>query len=205
MSELELRDEVMTIFLAGHETTANALAWTWHLLGENPRIEAALHAEVDAVLGGRTPCLADIERLEYTRMVIEESLRLRPPVWAIGRLPTKDDSVGGYHLPAYTSVILSPYVTHRHPAFWPEPERFDPERFRPAEVTKRPRYAYFPFGGGPRQCIGREFAMMEAVLVLASLSREFSLRPSSDHTVAPEPMITLRPLGGLSMRLQRRR
>src|SRR5262249_23469975 len=145
MSDLELRDEVMTIFLAGHETTANALNWIWHFLSLNPEVEERLHAEVDQVLGGRAPCLALLPKLQYTRMVLDESLRLCPPVWAIGRFALTDDVAGGYRIPAHSTVLLSPYVTHRHPEYWESPECFDPERFRPALAACRPRFAYFPF------------------------------------------------------------
>ncbi len=157
--DLLLRDEVMTLLLAGHETSANALAWTWHLLAQNPEAEERLHAEVDSVLNGRRPTLDDLPKLRFTRMVFEESLRLRPPVWALGRFSLAEDEVGGYRLPAYSSVLLSAYVTHRHPEFWEDPERFDPDRFTPERVAERPALAYFPFGAGPRMCIGGEFAM----------------------------------------------
>jgi cytochrome P450 len=199
MTDRQLRDEVMTIFLAGHETMANALAWTWHLLALHPEVEEQLHAEVDHVLNGKVPLIADLPHLRYTRMVLDEALRLRPPVWAMVRFPLADDTVGGFRLPAYTSVVLSPYVTHRHPEFWEEPERFDPERFRPELVSKRPRFSYFPFGGGSHLCIGNEFAIMGCVLVLATIAREFRLLSVPGHRVELEPLITLRPLGGLPM------
>ena len=205
MTDRQLRDEIMTIFLAGHETVANALVWTWHLLSENPAVEARLLAEVDSVLTGDRPALADLPRLEYSRMVLDEALRLRPPVWAVPRCPLADDAAGGYRIPAHSSVILSPFVTHRHPEFWDEPERFDPERFRPDRAAGRPRYAYFPFGGGPRMCIGSEFALMEGVLVLATIAREFRLVQATMRRVELEPLITLRPLGGLPMLVERRR
>ncbi len=204
MTDLQLRDEVMTIFLAGHETTANALAWAWHLLSLNPEVEERLKAEVDTVLSGRLPCLADLPRLTYTRMVFDEALRLRPPVWTVGRFPLTADEAGGYRIPAQTTVVLSPYVTHRHPEFWEEPERFDPDRFSPELVAKRPRYAYFPFGGGPRMCIGSEFATMEGVLTLAAIASEFRLSAPPGHVVEMEPLVTLRPRGGLPMRVERR-
>lgn len=204
MSDLQLRDEVMTIFLAGHETTANALAWAWHLLAVNPEVEERLHAEVDDVLNGRLPILADLPRLQYTRMVFDETLRLRPPVWTVGRFPFANDAAHGFHIPAYTSIILSPYVTHRHPEFWDEPGRFNPDRFQPERVAERPKYAYFPFGGGPRMCVGSEFAIMEGVLALAAIAREFRFRTLPGHRVELEPLITLRPRGGLPMLLDSR-
>ena len=205
MTEMQLRDEVMTILLAGHETTANALVWSWHYIAANPEVAERLRAEVDAVLDGRQPCLADLGSLKYTRMVFDEALRLRPPVWALFRCPLNDDVLGGYRVPSFTSIILSPYVTHRHPEFWDEPERFDPERFLPERVAERPRYAFFPFGGGPRMCLGGEFATMEGVMALASMAQEFELEAVPNHEVALEPLITLRPAGGLPMIVRRRR
>jgi cytochrome P450 len=204
MTEMQLRDEVMTILLAGHETTANALVWSWHYIAANPEVEERLRAEVDSVLGGRQPGLADLGGLKYTRMVFDEALRLRPPVWALFRCPLTDDEAGGYRVPSFTTIILSPYVTHRHPEFWDDAERFDPERFLPERVAGRPRYAFFPFGGGPRMCLGAEFATMEGVLALASIAQEFQIEAVPGHTVELEPLITLRPAGGLPMILRRR-
>ncbi len=181
MNDKQLRDEVMTLFLAGHETTANNLSWTIYLLAEHPEVYAKVKAEVDQVLGGRTPSADDYRGLTYTRMVLDESLRLLPPAWAFGREPLEDDIVGGYSMPAGSSVIISPYVMHRHPDYWPEPEAFKPERFDPSVDSKRPKYAYLPFGGGPRQCIGNSFAQMEAVLVLAMLAQRY------DFHTGPRP------------------
>jgi cytochrome P450 len=200
-----LRDEVMTLLLAGHETTANALAWTCHFLALNPEAEERLHSEVDSVLAGRGPTFADLPRLRFTRMVFEESLRLRPPVWALGRFALADDQAGRFRLPAYSSVLLSPYVTHRHPDFWEDPERFDPDRFQPVGTPNRPGHAYFPFGAGPRMCIGREFAMMEAVVCLATIAARFRFRAVPGHTAEMEPLITLRPKGGMPMFVEERR
>lgn len=204
MNDKQLRDEVMTIFLAGHETTANALAWTWYLLSQSPEVEAKLHEEIDSVLGGRAPTVADLPRLVYTRMVFDEVLRLYPPAWAMGRFSLKGDTVGGYELPSHQQVFLSPYVTHRHPDFWPDPERFDPERFRPGMEATRPKYAYFPFGGGPRRCIGSDFATIESLLVLATVAQRYRLHLVEGHPVEPEPLITLRPKFGLQMTIGRR-
>jgi cytochrome P450 len=204
MSDRQLRDEVMTIFLAGHETTANALTWTWYLLSRNPEAEARLHDELDRVLGGRTPSFADLRELPYSRMVIEETLRLYPPAWAIGRFAAGDDEVGGYRIPATSQLVMSPYVTHRHPEFWDLPEVFDPERFLPEKAAGRPRFAYFPFGGGPRQCIGADFAMIEAQLALATVAQRYRLRLPPGRVVEPEPLVTLRPKGGMPMHLQPR-
>ena len=202
--DLLLRDEVMTLLLAGHETTANALAWTWYYLSLNPEVEERLHDEARHVLNGRLPTLADLPGLQYTRRVFEESLRLRPPVWAVGRFALKEDAASGYRLPAYGSVLLSPYVTHRHPEFWSAPERFDPDRFLPEQVASRPAYAYFPFGGGARMCIGAEFAMMEGVICLATIASRYRLRLLPGHGVEMEPLITLRPRGGLPMQIEAR-
>lgn len=199
MSDKQLRDEVMTIFLAGHETTASVLAWTWYLLSAHPEVEGRLHDELSQVLDGRPPTFEDLPHLKYTRMVIEESIRLYPPAWSVGRTAIADDEIGGYRIPANSQVTLSPYVTHRHRAFWENPERFDPERFTPERVAERPRYAYFPFGGGPRQCIGNEFAMMEAQLILAMVAKTYRLRQIPGHPVEPEPVITLRPRHGVLM------
>ena len=205
MTEMQLRDEVMTILLAGHETTANALVWAWHFIAANSEVAERLRAEVDAVLGGRHPCLADLAALEYTGMVFDEALRLRPPVWALFRCPLTDDALGGYRVPSFTTIILSPYLTHRHPEFWDDPERFDPERFDPSRAAGRPRYAFFPFGGGPRMCLGGEFATMEGIMALASMAQEFELEALPGHEVALEPLITLRPAGGLPMIVRRRK
>jgi cytochrome P450 len=199
MSDKQLRDEVMTVFLAGHETTANTLAWTLYLLSQHPDVEERLAAEVDSALSGRTPTFGDVPSLPYTKMVIEESLRLYPPAYAVSRQALEGDEIAGYQIPKDGGVLMSPWVTHRHPAFWDEPERFDPERFAQERAAARPRFAYFPFGGGPRQCIGNEFALMETQLVLAMIAQRFRLRLAPGHAVVPEPLITLRPQGALAM------
>jgi cytochrome P450 len=204
MSDRQLRDEVMTIFLAGHETTATALAWTWYLLSENPEAEARLHAEVDAVLGRRPPAYRDLASLPYARMVLEESMRLYPPAWAVGRFAVDDDEVGGYRLPKGSQVVMSQYVTHRHPQFWDRPEAFDPERFTPERSAGRPRFAYFPFGGGPRMCIGADFAMIEAQLALAAVARRYRLRLAPRQRVETDALVTLRPKHGMVMHIEPR-
>ncbi len=204
MSDAQLRDEVMTILLAGHETTANALSWAWYLLAQNPEAEQKLHAELADVLGGRTPSLDDLPRLPYTRMVIDETLRLYPPAWGIARQPIADDEIRGYRLPAGVPVFLSQYVTHRHPDFWEQPDLFDPDRWRPERSAGRPSFAYFPFGGGPRLCIGNNFALMEAQLVLATVAQRFRLRVARNFPVALRPLVTLRPLNGIWMTLEQR-
>ncbi len=201
MSNQQLRDEVMTIMLAGHETTAVALSWTWYLLSKHPHVAEKLHAELAQVLDGRSPTLDDLPDLTYTKMVIEEVMRLYPPAWIMSRAPLEDDEIRGYHIPAGTSVMLCQYVTHRHPDFWPNPEGFDPERFAPERTASRLQFAHFPFGGGPRQCIGNEFAMLEARLIVAMVAQRYRLDLVPGHPVEPQPMITLRPRDGILMTL----
>jgi cytochrome P450 len=204
MSDRQLRDEVMTLFLAGHETTANALTWTWYLLSTHPEIERRLEMELAAGLGGRTPTLADLSQLTYIGMVIQEAMRLYPPAWIIGRNALEADQIGGYDIPAGSTVVLSPYVTHRHPDFWVNPEGFDPERFTPERSRGRPYFAYFPFGGGPRLCLGNNFALLEARLALATVAQRYRLELVPGHPVEPEPLVTLRPRHGLLMTLRPR-
>ena len=199
MSDEQLRDEVMTLLLAGHETTANALTWTWHLLAANPECRAKLEEELERVLEGRTPTLEDYRSLEYTGRVIDESMRLLPPGWLFGRSPIEDDVVGGFAVPAGTLVMISSYITHRHPDFWPDPERFDPDRFLPSRCESRHPFAYFPFSGGPRGCIGRGFALLELRLLVAQVAQRFRLEAVPDHPVELEKLVTLRPLHGLQM------
>jgi cytochrome P450 len=198
MSDLQLRDEAMTIFLAGHETTANALAWTWYLLARNRDVERELHRELDEVLGGRTPTPADYPRLPYTEMVLAESMRLFPPAWAIGRFAEQDVTIGEWNIPSGALVLVSQWVTHRDLRFWPEPERFDPLRFTADAKASRPKTAYFPFGGGGRVCIGESFAWMEGVLLLATIAQRWRFERGPD--VDPVALITLRPKGGMRMR-----
>ena len=193
MTNEQLRDEVLTIFLAGYETVANALSWTWLLLGQNPDAEAKLHAEIDAVLGGRLPTLDDLPQLRYAEMVIAESMRLYPPAWAMGRQATCDVEIGPYKFPADTFIFFSQYIIQRNPDFFPDPLRFDPERFTPERKAGRPRFAYFPFGGGSRQCIGESFAWMEAILSLVTLAQRWRLRLVLSQKIDVQPKITLRP------------
>ncbi|OJH36306.1 cytochrome P450 [Cystobacter ferrugineus] len=201
--DVQLRDEVMTLLLAGHETTATALAWAFHLLEKNPEQEALLHEEVDRVLGGRIPTLEDVPKLRYTSCVFEEALRLYPPIWAIPRVAEEEDVVDGYRIPKGDLVLLVPYVTHRHPDFWPDPERFEPTRFLPENSKQRPRWAYLPFGGGQRQCIGNNFAMMEAQFILAMVAQRFRLR-GTGAPVTADAHVTLRPHGTMPMYASRR-
>lgn len=203
MSDEQLRDEVMTIFLAGHETTANALTWTFHCLSLNPAADRALFAELRE-LPARSVHASDVPELGYTTMVLKESMRLYPPAWIIGRMTEQADEARGFALPVGGLVFVSPYVTHRHTAFWDNPMGFDPERFSPDKEAARPRFAYFPFGGGPRICIGNGFAMQEAAVVLATLARRYRLDLVPGHPVAPEPLVTLRPKHGMKMHVRRR-
>lgn len=202
MSDQQLRDEVMTLFLAGHETTALSLSWTFYLLSRYPEASRRLHAELADVLGGRPPTVDDLPHLPYTRMVIDESMRLYPPAWVVNRTPLKGDDVGGYWIPPGKLIWLSSYITHRHPDFWENPEGFDPERFSPEHSAGRPRYAYFPFGGGPRQCIGNGFALQEAQLILATVAQRYHLDLVPGHPIALHPLITLRPRYGIRMTLR---
>ena len=200
-AEKSLRDQVITIFLAGYETVANALSWTWYLLSQNPDAERRLHQEIDLELQGRLPGYEDIPRLRYAEMVLAESMRLYPPAWAMGRYALHDFSLGDYLLPAKTTVLMSQFVTHRDPRFFPDPLRFNPDRFTPEAKARRTRFTYFPFGAGFRQCIGESFAWMEGVLVLATLAQKWKLRLVPGHAVEPEPLITLRPKYGMRMQV----
>jgi len=201
MSDQQIRDEVITLFFAGHETTASALTWTWYLLSEHPEIEQRLHAELDKVLGGRLPTFAELPRLEYTRRVFEEAVRLYPPVWTFPRQAVEDDEIGGFHIPKGSLIFPCQYLTHRHPEFWEEPERFDPDRFLPERARGRPLHAYYPFGAGPRACLGNHFSLAEASLVLATLAQHFSLRRVPGLPVKPVSVITLQPEHDLRMTL----
>jgi cytochrome P450 len=204
MSDLQVRDEVMTLFLAGHETTSNALTWTWYLLSQHAEVEAKLHEELDAVLEGRPPTFEDVPRLRYTEMVLAEAMRLYPPAWAIGRLALKDYEVGGYTMPAKSLVLLSQYVTQRDARFFTDPECFDPERWTPEAKESRPQFSYFPFGGGTRRCIGEGFAWMEGILLIATLAGQWRMRLVPNHRVEPMPVITLRPKYGMRMTVEKK-
>jgi cytochrome P450 len=199
LNDEQVRDEVMTIFLAGYETVANALAWTWMLLAQNPEAEAKLHLELDRVLGGRLPGLDDLAELKYTEMVLAESMRLYPPAWAMGRQATRDVALGPYLLPAGTYFFFSQYIIQRSAENFPEPLRFDPERFTPERRAARSKFVYFPFGAGGRQCIGESFAWMEMTLVLATLAQRWRLRLISGQQLEVQPKITLRPKYGIRM------
>ena len=204
MSDQQLRDEAITIFIAGHETTANALTWTWLLLARNATVEAALHEEVDRVIGDRLPTTDDLPQLAMTRAIIAESMRLYPPAYTIGRRATEAYAVRGFTFPARTIFLAPQFIVHRDPRWWPDPDRFDPSRWlHPEASATRPKLAYFPFGAGTRICVGEQFAWMEAMLVLATLARRWRVHvPGPDPAL--EPIITLRPNGGLPATLQRR-
>src|SRR5579862_7737115 len=203
-SEQSLRDQVITIFLAGYETVANALSWTWYLLSQNPECESRFHAEIDRELRGKLPSFDDAPRLRYVEMVLAESMRLYPPAWAMGRRARNDFQLGEFLLPAKTTVLISQFVTHRDPRFFPDPLRFDPERFTPEAKARRAKFTYFPFGAGVRQCIGESFAWMEGVLLLATVGQRWKLKLVAGHPVEPEPLITLRPKYGMRMHVEER-
>jgi cytochrome P450 len=204
MSDVQLRDELMTLLLAGHETTANALTWTFYLLSQHPEAEAALHAELDAVAGKRSAGFQDLQRLSWTEAVFAEAMRLYPPAPMLGRRALRDVPIGGYTIPARGIVLVSPWLTQRDARLFPDPLRFDPGRWTPEARASRHKFAYFPFGGGARQCIGESFAWMEGVLVLATLAQRFRLRLVPGHRVEPQALMTLRPRYGMRMRLERR-
>jgi cytochrome P450 len=205
MSDKQVHDEALTLLIAGHETTANALAWTWYLLSQNPEVEARMHAELDRVLADKPPAFDDVARLPYTTGVFAESLRLYPPAWAIGRRAIQDYEINGYTIPANSILLMSPWVVHRDARFWPDPERMDPTRWTPEEAEKRPKFAFFPFGGGARVCIGERFAWAEGVLVLATLAQRWKMRMVQGHPVATHAVITLRPRYGMKMTLTKRK
>jgi len=204
MEPREVRDQVVTIFMAGHETTALALTWTWYLLSQHPAEEKRFHAELDRVLGGRAPSFEDLARLRYTRMVLEESMRLYPPAHTMSREAVAEDEIEGHRVAKGSVVSIVPWVIHRHRLLWERPDVFDPERFAPERASARPRFAYIPFGGGPRICIGMGLAMTEALVILAMLGQRYRLRLAPDGAVEPVGLITLRPRNGLPMLLERR-
>ncbi|HVT57967.1 MAG TPA: cytochrome P450 [Thermoanaerobaculia bacterium] len=202
MSDDQLQDELMMLLVMGHMTTAMAITWTWHLLARHPAVEERLRAELAAVLGGRLPEQGDLAQLSYTRQVLEETLRLYPPSWSFSRFVLGEDEIGGCRIPAGSVVVISPYVTHRREDLWERPERFDPDRFAPERAAARPRFAYYPFGAGPRVCIARDLAMMELPLILATVARSYRLRAVPGRRIAPATGITLQPRGGLPMLLE---
>lgn len=204
MTDEQVRDEAMTLFLAGQESTANSLVWTWYLISSHPEVEKKIHDEIDSVLGGRLPTLDDLGKLSYTHNVFKEALRLYPPAWALARHVKEDYEVGGYTIPAGADIFISQYVVHRDPRLYKEPERFIPERWESDETKELPRFAYFPFGGGPRRCIGEPFAWMEGVIIIATIAPKWKMRLVPHQKVEPEPLITIRPKGGLKVIFEKR-
>jgi cytochrome P450 len=204
LSPRQVRDQSTTYLLAGHETTALVLTWAWHLLGTHPWVESELINELDAVLGDRLPTMADFSKLKWAEWIVTESMRLYPPIWAMARMALRDDMLGEHEIKAGTIVVVSPYVMHRHPRFYESPDTFMPNRWDNDLEKKNPRYAYFPFGGGPRGCIGSRFAMLEGVLLLATIAQRFRLKPVPGHPVVALPSITLRPENGVMMTVHER-
>ncbi len=204
MTDKQLRDEVVTIMMAGHETTAVALSWTWYLLSNHPDVEAKLHEELDTVLGGRAPTVEDLPKLVYTRMLFSEVMRLYPPAWTLERMAVNDCEIGGYRIKANTLVLMSQYIAHRDPRWWTDPEKFDPSRWTAEAQAARPKFAYFPFGAGTRICIGEQFAWMEGILLIAGIARNWKMRHDPTHEVALDPLVTLRPKYGMRMSLEHR-
>jgi cytochrome P450 len=205
MTDEQLRNEAMTLFIAGHETTANALTWTWYLLSQHADVEARLHEEIDSALGGSLPTAGDVARLPYIEMVFAESMRLYPPAWTLGRRVLTDYPIGPYTVPANAIVLMSPWVMHHDSRFFPDPFKFDPERWTPEARESRPKFSYFPFGGGPRVCIGEQFAWMEGALLIATLAQRWKMRLAPGQRVEPKAMITLRPRYGMKMIVETRK
>jgi cytochrome P450 len=204
MSNGQLRDEVLTLLFAGHDTTASALSWAWYLLARHPETQEALHDEAAAHLAGRTPTAEDLPHLPLATAVFEEAIRLYPPAPGLARRAVEPDEINGYPIPAKAIVMPSQWVTHRHPAYWEEPDRFRPERFLPGRASDRPKFAYFPFGGGPRGCIGNTFAQIEGALVLAGLAQRFQVRPADDREVEIDMTFVLRPRGAVNLVVRKR-
>jgi cytochrome P450 len=202
MDDKQLRDEVITLLLAGHETSANVLGWTWCLLAQHPEVEERLCAELEQILAGRIPTVEDLSQLHYTRMILEETMRLYPPAWVLMRRAIDDDEIGGYHIPANSSILWSPYWSHRHPDFWEKPEQFYPDHFSEELSAKRPHHAYMPFSSGPRVCAGNNFAMTEMQLILATITQRYRVSLAPGYRIEPEPLLTLRPKNGVLVSLE---
>ena len=204
MTRQQLRDETMTLFIAGHETTAQMLAWTWYMLGEHPEVETRLHEELQGALGGRAPQGSDFSKLPYLQAVITEILRLYLPAYIIARTSIDPCVIGGYEFPTGSTMLLSQWVMHRDPRYYDAPDEFRPERWIDGLADRLPSGAYFPFGDGPRRCIGQGFALLEAAMVIATIAQRFRFRLVPGHPVVPEPLITLRPRHGIQMTLEAR-
>ena len=206
MSDRELLNEVITLINAGHETSATTLAWTWHLLGTHPEVMAQMQAEIDSVLQGDSPTFEKLPQLQYTRRIFDESLRLRPPGMNLApRVAKVDDEIQGYRIPKGSILNIATYYTLRHPDFWQHPETFDPDRFLPEQVAQRPKSAYMPWGGGPHICIGKNFAVMESIMILSAIAQRFQVELVPDQSVEIDPRFTLRPKYGIQVRLSKRR
>ena len=204
MTDQQLRDEATTLFVGGYETTSIALTWVWDFLTHHPAVMEKLQAEVDAALGDRLPTFADLMNLPYCRMVLQEALRLRPSVWQLPRTAVVDDEIDGYHIPAGTNLIALIYMCHHHPEEWENPEMFDPERFRPEKTEERHKFAFLSFGAGQRKCIGMDFALMEGQLALAMVAQRYKLTRTTEHLAEPQLSTSLRPKGGVVVKLERR-
>ncbi len=204
MTDEQVRDESLTIFLAGHETTANALTWTWFLLSQNPDVEAKFHEEIDTLLAGRLPTFEDVPKLRYTEKLFAESMRLYPPAWTLGRQVLNDYQLGEYVAPKGSIILMSQYVMHHTARYYPEPFEFNPERWTQEAREARPKFSYFPFGGGPRVCIGEQFAWMEGILLLATLAQPWRMRLAEGQVIKPQAMVTLRPKYGMKMTFEQR-
>ena len=201
----QLTNEILAMIIAGYETSSNSISWIFHQLAEHPDVQRRVQEEVDGVLDGRVPTFEDLPNLSYTRQVIDETLRLFTPAWQTMRHAVDEDVIGGYRIPKGTDVYLNLFTFHRHPEFWPEPTRFDPERFTPEEIAKRPRSAYQPFGSGPRYCLGKQFALTELHIITVMLAQTFHVtKPAGQPPVGFAPLITLHPKGGIQLTLQRR-
>ncbi len=204
MTDLQVRDEALTLFLAGQESTANSLVWTWYLISQHPQVEKKMYEEVSSVLNGSLPTLNDLGKLSYTQNVFKEALRLYPPAWAVARQVKEDYEVGGYVIPAGADIFMSQYVVHRDPRLYREPQRFIPERWSSEETKELPRFAYFPFGGGTRRCIGEPFAWMEGVILIATIASKWKMRLVPHQKIVPQALITIRPKNGMNMILEKR-
>ena len=205
MTDEQIRDEAMTLFIAGHETTAVGLAWAWYYLAKHPDVTQRMQNEIDTALGGRLPTFDDVRELPYTRQVLSEVLRIKPPAYLLDRYTTEDWEYNGHRIPKGKYIFIPPYLTHRHPEFWPDPERFDPERFTPEQIEQRPKYAYYPFGGGPRFCIGEQFAWTEMVLILATMFQQNAFELLTNGDVGIAPVVTLRPDQPIRLRVTSRK
>jgi cytochrome P450 len=204
LTDPQVRDEVMTLFLAGQESTANSLVWTWYLISQHPDVERTLHDELDSVLGERVPGVDDLKKLVFTKMVFSESLRLYPPAWTVVRRVKKDYRIDGYVIPSGADIYMSQYVVHHDPRFFPDPFRFDPDRWNQNQGSSLPQFAYFPFGGGPRVCIGEQFAWMEGIMLIAAIASKWKMRLVPGQSIVAKPLITIRPKHGMKMIMDRR-